>query len=237
MATTTVPNVGIILTHQRPELLARVVTAAGPQVDHLIVIDNGSDPPINHEALRDFYGEGAPLIVLDIPDQPPNISAMWTKALGYARVNVKAFYLSNPAERWNVALFCDDITLPDGWINLVTTGMREHNAAAACTHPIRPTTQPIIKTAPDSDIMNRMTGWAFILAGELDPQPDVRLEWWWGDTHLDWQARTRGGMVILPGPVVINERPNDFTVNRPELGHRAGLDGKAFEEIWGWRPW
>jgi glycosyltransferase involved in cell wall biosynthesis len=237
MATTDIPTVGIILTHNRPELLARVVAAAGPQFDHLVVVDNASDPPINHEALRDFYGKGAPLVVLPIPDQPPNISRMWTQALGYARVNVKAFYLSSPAERWNVVLLCDDITLPDGWVSLVASGMREHGAAAACTHPIRSIAQSIVKTAPDSDIMNRMTGWAFMLAGELGLEPSLGLEWWWVDTDLDWQARTRGGMVILPGPVVVNERPNDFTVNRPELGQRAGEDGKAFAEIWGWRPW
>lgn len=237
MATNLIPNVGIILTHNRPELLARVVAAAGPQLDHLIVVDNASDPPVDHETLRSLYGDGAPLVVLPIPTQPPNISAMWAQALSFTRVAV-ASYLSGPAERWNVALLCDDITLPpDGWVSLVASGMREHGAAAACTHPIRPITQPIVKTAPDSDIMNRMTGWAFMLAGELGLEPDLRLAWWWCDTHLDWQARSRGGMVILPGPVVINERPNEFTVGRPELGEQAGRDGQTFAQMYGGRPW
>ena len=238
MATDTpIPNVGIILTHNRPELLARCVAAAGPQLDYLIVIDNASDPPVQSGHLRSLYSDGAPLVVLTIPDQPPNISSMWAAGLIHVRWAMTAPYPGLDAQRWNVALLCDDVILPDGWVQIVATGLREHDAAAACTHAIAPITQPLVKTVQDSDIMNRMTGWAFMLTGERDPQPDERLHWWWCDTHLDWQARAKGGMVILPGPVAVNERPNEYTVGRPELGQRAGDDGKAFEQIWGWRPW
>lgn len=236
MATDTpIPNVGIILTHNRPELLARCVAAASPQFDLLIVIDNASDPPVETDSFP--LGENdASLALVHLPDQPPNISTMWTKGLALAAQLAQGFDSDRP-ERWNVALLCDDVILPDGWVQIVATGLREYGAAAACTHAITPATQPLIKAAPDSDIMNRMTGWAFMLAGEVGLEPDERLEWWWVDTHLDWLARQAGGMVILPGPVAVNERPNEYTVGRPELGQRAGEDGKAFEQIWGWRPW
>lgn len=241
MATDTpIPNVGIILTHNRPELLARCVAAASPQVDLLIVLDNASEPPVDQEQLRATQPEPParpPLLVHHrIPDQPPNISTMWTKGLALAAQLVQGFDSDRP-ERWNVALLCDDVTLPYGWVSLVATGMREHGAAAACTHAIMPVNRPIVKLAPDSDIMNRMTGWAFMIAGEVGLQPDERLEWWWVDTHLDWLARQAGGMVILPGPVAVNERPNEYTVGRPELGEQAGRDGQMFSSIWGWRPW
>lgn len=233
MATdTSIPNVGIILTHNRPKLLARCVAAAGPQLDYLIVIDNASDPPVGFQLRSQYVGDGAKLLVVPIPDQPPNISRMWTHGLDHAR---QAVFLD--ALQWNVALLCDDVILPDGWINLVATGLREYGAAAACTHAIHPISQPLIKAAPDSDIMNRMTGWAFMIAGELGLQPDLRLHWWWVDTHMDWLARQAGGMVILPGPVAVNERPNEYTVGRPELGAQASRDGVTFAQIHGWRPW
>lgn len=238
MATDTpTPNVGIILTHNRPELLARCVAAAGSQVDYLLVIDNASDPPVDHTTLRAAGTVAVPLVVLSIPDQPPNISRMWAAGLTHGRFAMTAPSPAPAAQRWNVALLCDDVILPDGWVQIVATGLREYGAAAACTHAITPIAQPVVKTAPDSDIMNRMTGWAFMLVGELGLEPDLRLHWWWCDTHMDWQARSKGGMVILPGPVAVNERPNEYTVGRPELGQRAGDDGKAFEQIWGWRPW
>lgn len=242
MATDTpIPNVGIILTHNRPELLAQCVAAAGPQFDLIIVIDNASEPPVDATQLRSRYaGDGAKLLVLPIADQPPNISKFWRAGLDAA--TFPAFLMTGlddpTAAQWNVALVCDDVILPDNWVHLVATGLREYGAAAACTHAITPATQPLIKAAPDSDIMNRMTPHAFMIAGENEAiRPDERLPWWWGDTHMDWTARKHGGMVILPGPVAVNSQPNHFTVLRPELAEQAGKDGETFVSIWGFRPW
>src|SRR5262245_59208494 len=131
-------------------------------------------------------------------------------------------------------MLCDDADVPPDWVRPLVTAMRERGAAAACTRPIP---DYLLKTQPDNDIWRRMPGHAFTLRGEVGLRADERLRWWWCDTDLDWKARAAGGMLVVPGPEVENTRPNDFTVNKPELGEQAGRDGQTFQEIWGWRPW
>lgn len=222
---TTPPSYAIILTHNRPELLDRCVRAVHPQVDQVIVVDNASDPPANPPILDDRDN----LVLVDIA-QPPNLSSLWNWGFREAAI------LANEAaaSEWNLVVLCDDAIVPPGWVDIVTAGLRTHNAAAACTGPVA---SPLVKTAPDRDLSRRMPGWAFVLAGEKKIEADERLAWWWCDTHLDWLARQAGGMVMLPGPVVPNERPNDFLVNKPGLAEQAGKDGEMFAQIWGWRPW
>jgi glycosyltransferase involved in cell wall biosynthesis len=220
-----VPSYAIILTHNRPELLDRCVRAVHSQVTQLIVIDNASDPPASPPVLD----EHANVVLVD-PTQPPNLARLWNWGFEVAAE------LAAEAQtgQWNLIVLCDDAIVPPGWVSIVTIGMRVHHSVAACTGPVA---APLVKTAPDNDLMHRMPGHAFALAGEAGLRADERMLWWWCDTDLDWRARRAGGMVMLPGPVVANERPNEYTVGRPELAEQAGRDGETFREIWGWRPW
>jgi glycosyltransferase involved in cell wall biosynthesis len=224
------PAFAIILTHNRPELLHRCVQAVAAQVDTVIVVDNASDPPVVHDELRPAALPAA-LGTITVPDQPPNLSNLWNRAFDQA-----AHLATNwvGADRWDLVVLCDDAIVPPGWVRLVVDGMRQHGGAAACTLPIG---DPMVKTEPDRDIMHRMVGWAFALRGEARLRADERLHFWWCDTHLDWLARAAGGMVVVPGPAVPNERPNDFLVNKPGMGEQAGRDGETFSQIHGWRPW
>lgn len=220
-------NFAIVITHNRPQLLAECVKAIRPQVDVTVVIDNASDPTV---MLDDFPAEGNPFIVVNDPLQPPNLSYLWN--LGFRMVS----QLSHEPQ-WNVAVLCDDVVAPDGWVDTVSSCMRAHGAAAASTHQWRGVGAPILKLAPDRDLQNRMCGWAFIVAGEKGIQADEDLMWWFCDTSIDFQARQNGGMVICPGPVAHNIHPNDFTTRIPLLAQRAGADGEVFGRKWGGRPW
>jgi len=217
----------IILTHNRPQLLQRCLEAIIPQVDRIWIVDNASDPVVARDPswLSDIY-------ILHIHQQPPNIAAMWNKA--FSTVDLNHAWSRRHQESYDLAVLCDDAIVPAGWFYLVSAGMRKHGAAAAATGSV---TAPILKTVPDHDIANRMPGWAFMLAGEKHLRADERLKWWWCDTDLDWKARSAGGMVLLPGPVVPNEGYNEYTAARPELMQQSGVDGETFKSIHGWRPW
>lgn len=219
------PSFAIILTHNRPELLAECVAAIAPQVGLVLVIDNASDPPAEM-APWDHHTR----IVYD-DEQPPNLGRLWNVGFDY----IESACVD--ADEWDVAVLCDDADVPPDWFRTVADGMREHGAAIGCTHQINPTSAPILKTEPDSDIINRMPGWAWVCAGEKQLRAHEGLKWWWVDTDMDWRARAAGGMVVLPGPVVVNKKPNDFTGSVPGLGEQAGRDGELFAEIHGWRPW
>ena len=224
----TPPRYAIILTHNRPELLAQCVAAIRLQADVTIIIDNASEPAV---APEDFPLEGGgPFLLINDPLQPPNLSYLWNR--GFDAVS-----RLNNSPQWDVAVLCDDVTVPEGWFDTVSTCMRDHGAAAGSTHQWREVGQPILKQLPDRDLQNRMCGWAFVLAGEKRIRADEDLMWWWCDTDLDWQARGNGGMVICPGPVAKNIHPNEWTSRIPLLNQRSGLDSEVFARKWGGRPW
>lgn len=233
----TIPTIACVMTHNRQDMVRQLVFRLDVQLHHeddgpVIILDNASDPPLKEIMFSRFMSVDDYQLV-HIKKQPPNLAynmnqgfdlaAMWAAQHGHTE--------------WNVAMLCDDIDLPQGWIHAVAGTMRDHNAVAASTHTIHPLGTPLLKTQPDSDIMNRMQGSAFIMAGERGIRADENLQWWWQDTDLDFQARLAGGMVIAPGPVAINKRPNEYTYSVPGLGDRAGVDRKNFQIKWGFFPW
>jgi len=224
----TIPRYSIVLTHDRPELLADCVKAIRAQADLTIVIDNASNPPV---ALDSFSPEGNPVGLVQDDLQPTNLSYLWNRGLDYISG------VMNQSPEWDVAILCDDVVVPDGWYEAVSSCMRAHGAAAGSTHQWHPVDQPTLKQAPDQDLNGRMCGWAFILAGEKGIRADEDLLWWWCDTAIDWQARANGGMVICPGPVAHNIHPNDWTMRNSFLNHQSGMDGLTFAAKYGGRPW
>ena len=213
----------LILTHNRPGLLKQCLDAIQPQVDRVVVMDNASDPPVNAQGVKGT--------VMYVPDQPPNLASLWNRGLNWIERDI------DRANKFDIAMLCDDVMVPEGWFQAVSSCMRAHGAAAGSTHSWNPVSTPILKTQPDRDIYNRMQGSAFVLAGEKGLRADESMHWWWQDTDLDWQARLAGGMVIAPGLVAHNIHPNDFTNSVPGLAEQAGRDGQTFAMKWGGRPW
>lgn len=223
----------IILTHNRPDLLRDCVNAIGPQVDTVIVVDNASDPPaVVVEILPPGLGDACRVVLVTVPDQPPNLAALWNRGL-----DLVAGWQGDQPGPWPIAILCDDTVVPDGWFTAVTDAMTATGAAAGCSNPWGAQHEPRLKTAPDGDLAGRMPGWAFILDGAKNLRADESMHFWWCDTDLDWQARAAGGMVMIGGYAVPNVRPNDFLTTVPGLNEQAGRDGEAFTAKWKWRPW
>jgi glycosyltransferase involved in cell wall biosynthesis len=222
------PRFAVIITHNRPGPLAQCVEAVLAQADEVVVLDNASDPPVT----LDLAG----VEVIHVPDQPPNLSALWNLGLGWCERRVLGWGLEDD-EPWYVALLCDDAIVPPGWFGTVTSAMRDTGAVAGCSDPWGRDHEPRLKTTPDSDLAGRMVGWAFVLDGSIGLGADERFYWWWCDTDLDFRARQVGGMVMVGGYPVPNLHPNDFTSARLELAEQAGRDGETFAQKWGYRPW
>lgn len=224
----TVPRFAVVTAHNRPELLSQCIESLACQVDRIIVIDNASNPPIDVTSHRDV------VIMAHDPEQPPNLSRLWNRGLEMADY---AAQYANVFEKFDVAVFGDDVVVPHDWWDRVSSTMRASAAVMSGTHGITPLALPLLKTEPDGDIMNRVPGWAWMLRGEVGLRLDESFKWWFGDTDLDWRARQAGGMIIAPGDIAVNQRPNEFTNARPELMHQAGLDRLTFQRKWGWAPW
>lgn len=242
----TVNRFAVIITHNRPELLAQCVASIAPQVDAIVVLDNASQPPVEHgqmaAAVRRHPSADARVVVVREAIQPPNISLLWRIGLGYAR----SLYMGDHDTRhslpslqdYHVAMLCDDALVPAGWFSTVCAEMVRTGATAGASDPFDRPGYNVLKTSPDNDIMGRMPGHAFMLNASA-PQPDASMHWWWCDTDLDFQARKMGGFVMVGGPGlgVVNVEPNHYTNVDPKLAERAGVDGEAFVGKWGFRPW
>jgi glycosyltransferase involved in cell wall biosynthesis len=218
----TPPRFAVVLTHNRPALLWECVESVFPQVDHVIVVDNASDPPVPDDEWP------ANVTVVYDPLQPPNLAYLWNSALD--RIQGQ-----RPGDAWDVALLCDDVLMPPDWFDRVSGALREHpTAAAASTHSYAPIAEPYLLTQL-SNGADRMCPWCFMLPGERGLRANETLLWWWTDTHVDMLARQSGGTLIVPGAIATNERIGEYTNSKPELAEQAGRDGDTFQAIWGFR--
>lgn len=233
-----IPRLAIIPTHDRPVELARLLDAITPQCNFVLVVDNASTPPVH----QSYPGAIGPDTVMGIAatnlhiirdeEQPPNLSRLWNVGLDRAAAHAEWFGF----DVYDVAIFNDDAVVPPGWWDLVSGALRDHpTAAVACTPAHGAIPAPVLNTTPGGDLSARMTPWAFVARGELGMRSDERMRWWWFDTDWDYRARQGGGVLIVPGPVVINTGANSSTVGA--LAEQAGRDRRTFREIWGSNPW
>ncbi|RPJ20627.1 MAG: glycosyltransferase [Planctomycetaceae bacterium] len=214
----------LIPTRNRHQELIDVVHDIWRQVDRVYIIDNGSEPPVYFVK----WPDESRIVIIRDSEQPPNLSRLWN--LGLDQIAMVA------DSEHKVAVLNDDARVPAGWFDAVAEAMDSTGAAAGCSSPWDGRlTQEILKTQPDTDIMNRMFGPAFIVRGESMLRADERLKWWWNDTDLDWKARSVGGMVVIPTHAVTNLYPNASTVG--VNAEQAGRDRETFREAWGWNPW
>jgi len=79
----------------------------------------------------------------------------------------------------------------------------------------------------------RITGWCFMLRGELGQRVDESFRWWCGDNDFDWTARGRGGSVLVPGLERTHLHHNGYTGEHPDLGEQAARDQETFLAKWG----
>lgn len=223
----------IIPTYNRPAELVRLVGQLEEWADYVVILDNGSVPPVSQDALWALHPKTMPLVI-ERRAKPPQLYRMWNVAFeAITARELRQERADGGPRTWDVAVFNDDTDLPPGWLEQVNAGLRGPEApAAACTwaggHVLH-------KRSPDGYIGSRMCPWAFMVRGELGLRADERFGWWWGDTDFDWRLRQSGGVPLLPGAVPGNTLANSTTVG--VLAEQAGRDGQAFAAKWGRRPW
>lgn len=228
----TIPRYAVVPTHNRHDELTQLVSQLSLQCDGVVIIDNASSPPVNARSLHDAADWNLNITIIRDTEQPPNLSRLWNVGLNAVKITMDLI----GEDLWNVAIINDDAVMPDDWWDDVSANMRKTPAVAACRYSYEGNTSELaLKTTPDANIGQRLCGWAFMMRGESGLRIDERFRWWYGDTDLDWQARTTGGMLLVPGKPVGNVHANKSTVG--VLAEQAGRDRQTFVEKWGWAPW
>lgn len=218
-----IPTYAIIPTNGRP-CFADCLKLIYEQVERIWVIEGGPDA-----AYLDPDHFGVDFVVAREPEL--NISRWWN--LGLSLVADWARHCG--VAKWNVAIVNDDVLAYPPWVKVVSTRMREMNAAAASSG--NPGPVPALHTTPGPvNLMTRLQGFAFILAGEKGVRANEQLHWYFSDDHVDWLSRQQGGVLSIPGYNVEHRFPNGQVT--PELQEQIAKDAEAFTAYWGgMRPW
>lgn len=226
-------RLAVIATHNRPDELARAITALAPQCNLIIVIDNASDPPAFPVV------PGAIIHLMRDDEQPPNLSRLWNLGLNEADALARQWDLLDESGAYDVAIVNDDAIVPPGWFDAVSGAMRAHEgASAACSDPhglIRPGEAVVYRADAAANVFTRVAGWAFMLCGEVGLRFDESMRWWCGDDDMSMQARRAGGLVHIGGYPVPNTGANSSTVG--VLAEQAEKDMQTFVDKWNCRPW
>jgi hypothetical protein len=217
----------VIPTRNRHDLLADCINSVADQVDRVIVIDNQPQPPIDPDPWHGKVGVAA------VPIDPPNISTLWN--VGLALADAQAH--QHGAEQWDIAVLNSDVVVPPGWVERLSHAMRSTTAVLAYPDQHGGTRQILHTKAEPIDLRQRITGFAYLLRGETGLRLDESMAWWFSDDSLDWEAREKGGALLVPGIPVEHRCPNGSMYERPELQEQAGRDRATFEAKWGRTPW
>ncbi|MFD9223828.1 glycosyltransferase family 2 protein [Streptomyces sp. NPDC060064] len=219
-------RVAVIPTRDRHQMLADCVNSIVDQVDHVLVVDNGSQPPIDTSA----WGRRTRRYGVDM--DPPNISALWNIGIGKA----DGVAWIHGATDWDIAVLNSDVVVPPGWVDALSGAMRSTTAVLAYPDQFDGRQQILHTKAEPVDLRQRITGYAYMIRGEVGLRLDESMAWWYSDDDLDWRARENGGALLVPGIPVQHLDPNGSTNARPELAEQAGRDRETFIAKWGRGP-
>lgn len=225
-----IPVHAVITTHDRPDDLRDCVAALAPQVHHVIVIDNASDPRVSHDI--------ADTVLYD-KQQPPNLSRLWNVGL---RLSRKVAQRSR-APLWDTLVVNDDFIVGPGFVERLQDALRKGDAAVASPFVYgnlggssRP---PDVVDTPGTltDMSKRMAGFAWMTRGEFGLMADTDIRWWYGDDDIAQKAAELSSRVVVHGLAWEHRHPDQSTRDRPELAERAHRDRLAFVSAWGFQPW
>jgi hypothetical protein len=214
------------------DCLRDAVAAIQPQVDRLALIYTTNNP--ENEVNTGMWTWDT--------KEPRNISRWWNRGLQFVQDDLISHKFSMQAngfeprntDQWDVAILNDDAIVPEDWFEAVSTSMREHGAAAACSgSPIG--TQLLIEPGPIAGVSNPLTGFAFMLAGEKGLRANEDIHWYFSENYIDWESRKLGGTLLIPNFPVRHLHPN--AQMGPELAARVPVDAQNFVDLYGMRPW
>jgi GT2 family glycosyltransferase len=226
----TVQRYAIVPTHNRPERLLALVASLGEQCDKIVVLDNASEPPVDEEALK-AAATDADVYVLRNPEQPPNLSRFWNTMFIHCEKLAEANQVD---DAYDVAVFNDDSIVPAGWYDTVATALREHPTAVVAHTGDNPIREPYLLTDFNFPRSLRMAPHAFVVRGEVGLRSDESMRFWFFDDDFSRQAIKAGGVLGVPGPVVVNALATQSTVG--ELAEQTVRDRDTFVAKWGGLP-
>ena len=218
----------VVPSNGRP-MLDDLIASLVDQVYDVIVVANNWERPEPPDVLETL---GLPVQVVDGGDER-NISRWWNRGLDMAAQH--AGWRGDT--EWDVLVVNDDAVCPPGLVETLGGRMRERGAAMAYPDQAGGQQEILHTQAGPVSLAQRITGYAFLLRGEAGLRADESMAWWFSDDSLDWEAREKGGSLLVPGVPVEHRAPDVQTNARPELREQTCRDRETFVNRWGKAPW
>jgi hypothetical protein len=211
----------VIPSRYEPNRLASLLGTVASEAD-VLVLDNGHRPRLVANDTPTIRVEDA---------RGMGIYAMWNLGRSWARD--RGYH--------DVAILNDDIRILSGTLSVMARVLRSTDGTAVVYPdwtarlvdglPRRPRTTATRGTRS----VNGMTGYCFMVRGELDLPPfDEGFHWWYGDDAFERGVRELGHTVRRIDGLPI-EHESDSEANgwarRPELRDLAELDRQRWERL------
>lgn len=203
----------------RTETLVPLVTQLLEDDVYVVIVDTG----LHHSVVEQLAVPG--VTILPYQYRPKNISKWWNVGLDYVNFHMGV-------DEYVVAVLNDDVVIPPKFVQSLAGAIEFHGAAAAYPDVYNMGRDFVEQRIPEGP---RMAGFAFALRGSAHIRADNSMAWWYGDNDIDWQARQKGGTVLVGGLQIQHLYPNSTTVG--ELAEQAGRDREVFVAKWGIPPW
>lgn len=205
------PIVAVIPTRYEPDRLAALVDVIRPECRRVILLDNGHDPPV---------ADG-------VDARGMSIYRMWNYGWELAL---------ETSPRAVIAFLNDDVRLLPGTLRRLAFALRDPTFGVVFPDRSRPLRKgmgrPVRYTVwRDPTASREMTGYCFMVRGDLPVRFDEGYGWWYGDTQFDEDVRLAGWSVVqvdgLPVEHISDAESNDWA-RRPELRDVAVADGERW---------
>ena len=128
----------------------------------------------------------------------------------------------------NVAVLNNDLDVSPGFLDRLATALR-----ARPDHTIAYPDYEARLPPGLCDPTGRMSGYAFMLRGEVGLRADPQFVWWCGDDDLAQQGRLRGKVVCVGGVYLRHLEPNTSTERNTDLRATADEDRLRYYTKWG----
>lgn len=95
-------------------------------------------------------------------------------------------------------------------------------------------THRIFRQGEPRDVMTRVPGACWMLAGESGLRADTDFRWWYSDDDLEMQARQVGGVGVIAGTGLVSGLDSIMSAEKAQW---AVEDRERFRQKWGHLPW
>ena len=161
------------------------------------------------------------------PTSEQHISRWWNAGLDYIAER------QAPQRRWEVLALSSDYVGTTYSVAVLGAFLRRHGLTMV--GPDHHTDQyRIFRQGEPRDVMSRVPGACWMLAGESGLRVDTDFRWWYSDDDLEMQARQAGGAGVIAATGLVSG-PDSYLSE--EKAQWAAEDRERFTRKWQMPPW